>query len=468
MSKVLLIGYNPPQLLGDAKIEAAHYRTWQFLEPILQDGHQVHLCAGAPGEQIENPSIPADWANLSYAAIPFGERGWIKELQAAHDTFQPDCIVAVNFYHCLYTTRLKTNKPIWMDIYGDILTIMQAACFRAQSDRGMSTTIGFMEQALRQGDVFSGCGLPQQHMLAGEIAMSGRLSRTTFGYDFARTILPGSPPKESLTPVTVHVNGANGSSANGVSHEHVETAQTEPTNDEFLQRVGIEPDDFVVLWCGGYNTWTDVDTLFKALESAMARDSAIRYVSVGANSYEAPDNVYTRLLGMIEKSPHKERFSMMGWQPWTDIPSYYRHSHVGINIDALHYETIYGTRTRLVEMIAAGLPVITSLGAELSYMLERENAARTFEVGDWQTLAEQIVTLSSDRTLRDQLADNALAYATEGLSFYKTTEPVRDWVANPALAPDKANATFASRMRHLEYEGRAVLRHLLWRVTGQE
>lgn len=468
MSKVLLIGYNPPQLLGDAKIEAAHYRTWQFLEPILQDGHRVHLCAGAPGEQIKNPSIPADWANLSYDAIPFGKRGWIKELQAAHDAFQPNCIVAVNFYHCLYTTRLKTNKPIWMDIYGDILTIMQASCFRAQSDRGMSTTIGFMEQALRQGDVFSGCGLPQQHMLAGEIAMSGRLSRTTFGYDFARTILPGSPPKESFDRVKVHVNGGNGSSTTGANHAHLEAGQTSPSSDTFLQRVGIKPDDFVVLWCGGYNTWTDVDTLFQALESAMERDASVRYVSVGANSYEAPDNVYTRLLGMIEKSPYKERFSMMGWQPWTDIPSYYRHSHVGINIDALHYETIYGTRTRLVEMIAAGLPVITSLGAELSYMLEREDAALTFEVGDWQMLTDQIIALSSDRGVRDQLAENALAYATEGLSFYKTTEPVRDWVANPTLAPDKASATFASRIRHLEYEGRAVLRHLLWRVTGQE
>ncbi len=478
MTKVLLIGYNPPQLLGDAKIEAAHYRTWQFLEPILQDGHQVHLCAGAPGESIENPPIPAEWSNLSYAPISFGERGWIKELQAEHDAFQPDCIVAVNFYHCLYTTRLKTGKPIWMDIYGDILTIMQASCFRAQSDRGMSTTIGFMRQALRQGDVFSGCGLPQQHMLAGEIAMSGRLGRTTFGYDFARTILPGSPPKQSLTSAEISTNGqalngqqANGQQANQVNGQNKDDSQLEPVHgadDEFMKRVGIEANDFVVLWCGGYNTWTDVDTLFNALESAMGKDLTVRYVSVGANSYEAPDNVYTRLLGMIENSPHKDRFSMMGWQPWTEIPTYYRHSAVGINIDALHYETIYGTRTRLVEMIAAGLPVITSLGAELSYMLEHHGAARTFEVGDWQTLADQIIALSSDPELRDQLAEKALTYATDGLSFYKTTEPVRNWVANPTLAPDKTSTSFGSRMRHLEYEGRAILRQLLWRTTGQE
>ena len=41
MSKVLLIGYNPPQLIQGVKIEAAHYRTWQFLEPLIDDGHEI-------------------------------------------------------------------------------------------------------------------------------------------------------------------------------------------------------------------------------------------------------------------------------------------------------------------------------------------------------------------------------------------------------------------------------------------
>ena len=46
MSKVLVIGYNPPQIVPKVKIEAAHYRTWQFLQPLLDDGHEVCLCAG--------------------------------------------------------------------------------------------------------------------------------------------------------------------------------------------------------------------------------------------------------------------------------------------------------------------------------------------------------------------------------------------------------------------------------------
>lgn len=195
MSRILLIGYNPPQFVKNAKIEAAHYRTWQFLLPLLDDGHVVCLCAGADGEYISQPEIPESWMEqLVYQPVPFGKRGWVKKLQEAHDSFAPDCVVAVNFSHCLYATKLRTDRPIWMDIYGDVITIMQASCFRAGTNRGMSTSINFLHEVLRKGDVFSGCGKPQRHMLVGELGMSGRLNNLTFGYDFARVVLPGSPP----------------------------------------------------------------------------------------------------------------------------------------------------------------------------------------------------------------------------------------------------------------------------------
>jgi glycosyltransferase involved in cell wall biosynthesis len=368
MSNVFLIGANPPQLTENTKIEAAHYRTWQFLQSLLDDGHTVCLCADDLGNG--QPEIPPQWTGqLCYQAIPFGQRGWVSALQKTHDAFPADCIVAVNFSHCLYATKLWTDKPIWMDFYGDMLTIIQAACYQVQSDRGMATSISFLRKVLHTGDAFSVCGQPQKHALVGELAMAGRLSRRNFGYEFARVVGPGSPPLPQRPAM-------------------------EKVGRPLLRRFGVGEEDFVVLWCGGYNTWTDVDTLFAGLEWAMAQDSRIRYVSVGANTYDAPDNVYARLLDMIAASSHSERFHMMGWRPWTEIFGYYRESDVGLNIDALHYETIYGTRTRLTEMIAAGLPVITSRGTELSYLLEDRGVALTFEVGDWQGLGQQIMTLA--------------------------------------------------------------------------
>ncbi len=443
MAKVLLIGYSPPPLAGDTKIEAAHYRTWQFLAPLLDAGHEVCLAADGPSsEMLERSTAPRAWrTRLRMAPVPYGRRGWMAALQQAHDAFGPDCVVAVNFSHCLYATRLRTPCPLWMDIYGDMLTIMQAAFYRAQSDRGLQTSLAFMRQVLRRGDLFSVCGTPQKHATVGELAMVGRLNRHTFGYEFVRVVLPGSPPRDQI--------------------------QAPPTRPRtFLRTWGVEDEDFVVLWCGGYNTWTDVDTLFAGLEKAMAQHPSIHYVSVGANTYQGPDNVYQRFLDMVERSPFRDRFHMLGWRPWTEIAQFYRESDVGLNIDALHYETIYGTRTRLVEMIGAGLPVITTLGAELSYLLEAEGAALTFAIGDAATLARHLVDLATEPELRDRLAANALRYAQEELSFERTTREFREWVAAPSPAPDRRDPTWPERLRALSHRTRAYVRQFLWRVAG--
>jgi glycosyltransferase involved in cell wall biosynthesis len=393
----------------------------------------------------ERGAVPPAWqGRLEFHPIAFGAGDWAKELQAAHDGFGPDCVVAVNFSHCLYATKLKTSAPIWMEIYGDLLTIMQAAVYRAGSDRGLATQISFMREVLHKGDIFSGCGRPQCHMMVGELAMAGRLNRRTFGYEFTRAILPGSPPavRAGSTP-----------------------AGSRPPR-RLLAEHGVRDEHFIVLWCGGYNTWTDVDTLFRGLEAAMRVHPQLHYVSVGANTYQAPDNVYDRLVAMAAASDLRDRYHMLGWRPWSEMTTYYLESDVGINIDALHYETIFGTRTRLVEMIAWGLPVVTSLGPELSYLLRDAGAALTFDVGDAEQLGQCLGAMAGDRELTRRVAAAAYRFSQEDLSFAVTTEPLRQWVAAPSLAPDKQPLSTAEQLRSVEHQARATMRQVVWHVKG--
>jgi glycosyltransferase involved in cell wall biosynthesis len=295
---------------------------------------------------------------------------------------------------------------------------------------------------LQTGDAFSGCGAPQKHALVGELAMSGRLNSRTFGYEFAHVILPGAPAPK-ITAVT-------------------------PPNREFLKEQGIGADDFVLLWCGGYNTWTDVDSLFAALEWAMAQDATIRYLSVGDSTYGGPNTVYAQFQAKIAASDFRDRYHLLGWQPWSSIGQYYQASDAGLNIDALHYETLYGTRTRLVEMMAAALPVITSLGCELSYFLQSKQAGLTFAVKDWQQLGQHILSLAQDGNGRLILAEKSLTCATDDLSFYTTTAALRAWVKDPQLAPDKQESGFQERLKQLEFRTRALMRHALWKFAGSD
>ena len=441
MSKVLLIGCNPPPLESESKIEAANHRTWQFLEALVLDGHRICFCASGAQPGSSARTLPPSWKDVQYRPFPPQHRlGWEQKLQQVHDDFNPDCIVAVNFDSALTATKLRTKSPVWMDVYGDYLTIVQAARYRAGSDRGVCTSVALMRKVLEHGDIYSVCGQPQANMMVGELAMAGRLNSRSFGYEFTRVILPGCNPT-AVTP------------RDGQRRR--------------LAERGIGDDAVVVLWCGGYNSWTDIDTLFAGLEHAMALESNLHYVSLGASTYPAPDNVYSRFCSMIKASSFRSRYHLLGWRSWNELTEYYVESDVGLNIDSLHYETIFGTRTRLVEMLAAGLPVVTSRGCELSELIAANGAGFVFASGDGLGLGQLLHRLARDADLRRKTSQTAVEFATNRLSFSNTTRPLREWVDLPQRAPDRGDISVRQRVEQFSYQARSLARQMAWAALGR-
>ena len=43
----------------------------------------------------------------------------------------------------------------------------------------------------------------------------------------------------------------------------------------------VPEDAFVVLWSGGYNVWSDIETLLQGLEKAMDEQPSIHFLSTG-------------------------------------------------------------------------------------------------------------------------------------------------------------------------------------------
>jgi glycosyltransferase involved in cell wall biosynthesis len=435
MSRILLVGYPPPPYQRNSKVEAAHYRTWQFVQPLLDDGHTICLCVPHTSERPESVDMPA---NLVWQPIPFEHLGWPRDLQVAHDRFEPDCVVGVDFYPALYATRLKTTQPMWLDLYGDPLTISQVARFRQGTDQGIGTAIALMRQVLERGDVFSACGMPQKHALAGELAMCGRLNSRTLGYDFIEVIYPGAAPYRITNQLTTR---------RAVREAH-----------------GIDSDAFIVLWAGGYNTWTDVVTLFKGLEIGMERNPRVHFLSVGASTYQAAETQYDHFVHLATHSPYAGRFHFLGWQSWKEMSSFYQASDVGINIDALHYETIYGTRTRLVEMLAYGLPVITTDGCELSSILKVGQAGRSFATSDWAQLAQHIQQLADAPDQLQQMQRAGCQLIESDLSFHATTTKLRSWAKAPFAAPNRVGTKSIPHVKALKYRARTRIRMLLWKL----
>ena len=436
MSRILVMGHELPGM-AEGTIEARSYRTWQFAEPLLENGHEVCLIAS---HQENQRNVAHSLRNsLVYHRLNLSERNWLGKANMISTEFKPDAVLAVMFNNGLRATRLAHKRPLWIDLYGDRVTENQIAAHTRGSNRGLEISLEYLKLISQQADKYSTCSTPQKFALVGQLGMASRLNRHTMGYEFVHAILPGAPSK----------------------HEEI--------SPEMVVRGRTVPQDaFIVLWAGGYNVWTDVDTLFQALDQAMGKDPRIHYVSAGAGVKLTNNNSYERFLEMIATSQYRDRFHLLGWQPSTVVPGLYQQANVGVNLDAFHYETLLGTRTRLVEMMHYGLPVITTLGCELSYIIENQGLGLTFPIGDANTFSNHILTLANDKTLQQKLADQAAKYTNHQLSFQATTQPFQEWAKNPALAPDRPEKR--SRLDFEEFANslRTRARSLLWKFWALE
>lgn len=436
MSRILVLGYELPEL-ADGPVEARSYRTWQFVEPLLACGHQVCLVASYHDNQLDVPQNLS--SSLAYHRVNLIKPSWLKHVNAICNHFQPDAILSIMLNNGLRATRLAHKKPLWIDLYGDRVSEGQVSSHTRNNNRGIKILFKYLDIILREADAYSTCSTPQKFAVVGQLGMVERLNRETIGYDFVHAILPGAPSK-----------------------------QMEATDAIKLRGKEVPEDAFIVLWCGGYNVWTDVQTLFWGLSDAMVKDPCIHYVSAGAGVLMENNNSYERLLAMINRSPHKDRFHMLGWQPRNAISGLYQQADVGVNLDASHYETMLGTRTRLVEMMHHGLPVITTLGCELSYIVKNQELGMTFQIGDAQKFSDQIRALAGDKSMQKKLAQRAFTYTNQELSSERTTRPFLEWAEGPTFAPDRAKGKHKFDISELEYDLRAVLRTVLWKFWALE
>lgn len=402
MAKILIIGSSPGHLTT-RRVEARGYRTWQLTEPLLSDGHQVYLAADNKNEETK---IEKD--NLHYESFNLHKN--IGRIRKIWNEFKPNAIVGAGFWGSEIVAYAKLKSPTWMDIYGDPLAENQVRMASWSTHKGLDTSIGKEKLILKRGDVFSACSNPQKFALIGKLSHAGRLDEHSVGYDFVHTILPGGKAQDIFA------------------------------TKKILRNRLVSEEDFVVLWCGGYNVWTDIETLFNGVQGAMEKNNRIKYVSIGGAAVHVKP--YETFVKLVNNSKLKDNYKLLGWLPYSDVRHYYLESDVGINIDAYNYEALLGTRTRIPEMMSHGLPVITSSACELSHLLESWGAALTFSIGNHKQLSDKILELVENKEKRNELGKKSLDLINGPLSFQETTQSLRKWVKNPQYAPDKFKRKF--------------------------
>ena len=454
MSRIFIAGMSPLPFENDRKVYGTGIRTWQFILPLLQRGHKICVCnyaipsaypgdfnskyikdfiyrddlghnknftgsnsSGKTGEtEDDGPLIEEGQSNpgynFEYNILKKEDFENIELLSGIFTEFKPDCVIGCTFYPSYIMSRLLNNNnniiPFWADLFGHVMAEAQARAYMDEDDACLFHYWNSEYNIISDADIFSCVSSRQKYALIGELGAAGRLNRHTSGYDFAGIIPCGIP-------------------ADGYRH----------TKNIIRGKYGVEDEDFVVLWTGGYNTWADVDTLFKGLVSAMEKNPRIKFVSTGGEIPEQDLKTYPYFLSMINGSFYKDRFIMKGWVPGEDVPNYYLEADVGINVDKDIYEVRLGSKNRILDWFRAGLCVLSSNVCELTDIMGKEKIGYTFKPYDYKDLSEKLIYLAGHRDEVAKTAGSGKEYALANFNFDKTTVQLQEWVEKPCFSPDR-------------------------------
>ena len=158
---------------------------------------------------------------------------------------------------------------------------------------------------------------------------------------------------------------------------------------------GIREGDFILLWPGGVWDWTDPLTPIRAVARLGEERKRIHLVFLGRESpaaHEARSVMLRRAeeeagsLGVAGESVH----FLQGWRPYGERGGYLLESDAGISAHGRSLEARFAYRTRLVDCVWAGAPVICSGGDEVGAWVEREGLGRALPPGDVDAWVEAI------------------------------------------------------------------------------
>ena len=144
---------------------------------------------------------------------------------------------------------------------------------------------------------------------------------------------------------------------------------------------------------------------------------------------------------MVSNSKYRDRFILLGWIPFHQVPQLWKESNVGINIDLFSYEAILGSRNRILDWMQIGLPVLTTDLCELSKIIKENQLGFTFEPENAGVLEAIINWMIEHPDELKERSTKARNFVLKNYNILKTTGPLRKWVENPRHAPDRFHSS---------------------------
>lgn len=318
------------------------------------------------------------------AAQPFP----IRQFDRARPTTLRDLLgaadVAVLPLHALvefpFLARLRTT--LVFDLYDPFafeLLHVETDRALAARQRRLRVHAAILRQVLSRGDFFLCASERQRDLWLGALLAAGRIVPSTEPDPCFRQLidvvpfgLPSEPAPQASTPGLIR----------GV-------------------HPAIREGDSLLVWGGAIWSWLDPFTLIRAMALLAERRNAVHLLFLGT-SHPAGSDVgssvvgaareLARALGLEGRRVHFRE----GWVPYAERGSYLAECDVGVTTHPAHLESRYAFRTRALDYLWAGLPIICTEGDVLAELVRTEGLGLVVAADDPGALASAIERLVSD------------------------------------------------------------------------
>lgn len=263
----------------------------------------------------------------------------------------------------------------------------------------------FNEQLI-YGDHFLCASQRQKDLFIGSLMSLNRVNPQ---------ILDSSPSLEDLISVVPF----------GISGEDAADVESKVVRKRFPQ---IKEDDILLLWGGVLSNWFDPVTLIKAFRDALEVKQNLKLFFLStkhANPLTPPFEMAREAVRISDELDLTGKFVFFNkdWVAYSQRGAYFRDADIGVSIHKTHFETYFAFRTRILDYLKHGLPIICTEGDYFAELVEREKLGIIVGSERRDELKNAIVTLASDSGLRTEIRVR-IEKIREYFDWERVTEPL--------------------------------------------
>ena len=380
-----------------------------------------------------------DLASEAFEVRAVAERG-LRDLERWCDVFVFQGWVLAGREHLV-----ESDKVIVADLYDPMHLEQLEQGHDAEGERGRfdavrnATTV--LNEQMARAD-FMLCASPKQRDLwLGQLASLSRVNPVTYdGDESLRSLLAIVPFGVGNEPPVATRSAIRG------------------------QVPGIAAGDKIVLWGGGVYNWFDPLTLIRAVHGLRERIPTLRLYFLGMRhpNPSIPEMrmaVDTQRLAAELDLTGRHVFFNEDWVAFDDRQNYLLDADIGVSTHLDHIETEFSFRTRILDYLWAGLPILATDGDSFADILSREGLGVVVPPGDVAAIEAGLVRLLLDEPAAAECRRN-IARVSPGLTWAASLEPLVEFcrdarraadVACPELDPNReARPVRRGRRRDLE------------------